>query len=93
MDPLLVLVIAVVLFLLWINYKTLTDVLSKKDSGRDSVIVDSSYPYYNYPYYGYGSGYGYPYYHGRRRRPLRRWGGRRWGGGGRRWGGGRRGRR
>jgi len=42
MDSLLVLVIAVILFLLWRNYKTLTDILRNKNSGWGSVIVDSS---------------------------------------------------
>jgi len=74
MDSLVVLVIAVILFLLWRNYKTLTDILGKQGSGGS----DSSYLYYNYPYSGgYGYPYGYGYSYGRRGGPWRRrWGGR-----------------
>lgn len=97
MDSLLVLIIAVILYLIWHNYKALTRILGKQRSYQSDYVISDS-PYYDFPYgYGYNYPYGYGYSYGRRGRPWRRrWrgrgGGRRWGGGGRR-GGGRRGRR
>ncbi len=72
MDSIVLLAIAFIIYLLWVNSKTLMNLLKQSDTPYISSWY-TGYPY-NYGYYPYNYGYG-------RRRWRRPWRRRHWGGG------------